>query len=153
MHRHFIAVPLLALAALSLVACGDDEKSSGGGTRAATAVNGDAFCTQATKVDEQMGTMAAIFGDEPAASEAAITAIIDEQVKAEALAPTDIVDVVTTNIQGFRDIAAGLKKFDWDFAAASADPAISALLENPDLQANSDKLDAYLSDKCGIASS
>jgi len=153
MRRSLIAVPLLALASVALVACGDDATSSGGGGRSATAVEGDAFCVQATKVDGLMANMAAIFGDDPAASEAALTLVVDEQTKAEALAPDDIVDVVKVTVQGFRDIATGLKKFNWDLSAASADPDFAALLASPEQDEASTKLGSYLSEKCGIAAS
>jgi len=152
MRRSLLTIPVLVLVSSALVACGDDEKSSGGG-RAATAVKGDAFCVQAAKVDEQMGGMDAMFGGDPAASEAALNSLIDEATKAEALAPTDIVDVLKLNVQGFRDLAAGLEKFDWDINAAGADPEFLALLENLELEDASTKVESYLSEKCGIASS
>jgi len=152
MLRSFIAVPVFALASVALVACGDDEKSSGGG-RAATAVEGDAFCVQATEVDALMANMATLFGGDPAASEAALTALIDEATKAEALAPTDIVDVLKVSVQGFRDLATGLEKYDWDINAAAADPKFAALLESAEQEKASTSVESYLSEKCGIASS
>jgi len=150
MRRSLIAIPVLALASLAFVACGDDKKSSGGG-RAATAVEGDAFCVQATKVDGLMANMDTLFGGDPAASEAALTSLIDEATKAEALAPTDIVDVMKISVQGFRDLAPGLEKFDWDINAAAADPQFLALLESPELEEASSTVETYLTEKCGIA--
>jgi len=151
MRRSLIALPVLALASLALVACGDDDKSSGsGGARAATAVEGDAFCLQAAKVDNAMSGMDS-FGEDPAASEAALKSLIAEATKAEALAPTDIVDVLKKSVQNFRDIAAALEKFNWDFDAAIADPEVVTLLESPEFADASDAVESYLSDKCGIA--
>ena len=150
MRRLLTAIPVLALASLAVVGCGDDKKSSGGG-RAATAVEGDAFCVQAAKVDGLMTNMDTLFGGDPAASEAALTSLIDEATKAEALAPTDIVEVMKVSVQGFRDLARGLDKFDWDINAAAADAKFVALLESPELEEASNTVETYLSEKCGIA--
>lgn len=154
MRRSFIAIPVFVLASLALVACGNDNKSSGaGGARAVTAVKGDAFCMQSTKVDGLMAKMGTLFGGDPAASEAALNALVDEATKSEALAPTDIVDVLKVSVQGFRDLKTGLEKFNWDITAAGADPKFLALLQSPELDKASTTLTTYLSDKCGIASS
>jgi len=152
MRRSLIAVPVFALASFALAACGDDEKSSSGGGRAATAVKGDAFCVKATEVDGLIANMAMAFGDS-AATETALKALVDGATQAEALAPTDIADEVTVSVQGFRDLAAGLEKFDWDLEAASADPDFLALMEGTEADAASARLETYLLEKCGIASS
>lgn len=153
MRRSLIAIPVLALASLAFVACGDDKKSSGGGVRAATAVEGDAFCVQATKVDGLMAEMDTLFGGDPAASEAALKALVDEATKAEAIAPTDIVEALKVSVQGFRDLAKGLEKFDWDINAAAVDPEFLALLESPEVEEASSTVETYLTEKCGLAAS
>ena len=152
MRRCLLALPVLAFASLAVVACGDDDdQSSSGGDRAATAVEGDAFCVQAVAVDGVMDGMGAVFGDDPAASEAALTALVAEATKAEALAPADIVDALSRNVQGFRDLAAALEEFDWDINTATADPDVLALLESSELEEASSTVETYLSEKCGIA--
>ena len=55
------------------------------------------------------------------------------------------------SVQGFRDLARGLDKFDWDINAAAADAKFVALLESPELEEASNTVETYLSEKCGIA--
>jgi|JI10StandDraft_1071094.scaffolds.fasta_scaffold705458_2 hypothetical protein len=148
MTRRF-AVLALPLFALTVVACGDDESSP---SRAATATEGDAFCTAAEKVDALSNSMGeALFGGDPAAAEAALAELVSAGEAAEKVAPTDIQQRVTTSIDGFQQLQTQLKKYNFDLAAAEADPEVLALLQNEELEANGDALDTYLSDKCGIA--
>ena len=134
-----------------MVACGDDEKSS---SRAATAVAGDAFCTEATKVDELTDAMgAALMSGDPVQFESGLDALINAAESAEKVAPTDIVQQINTSIDGFKQLRAGLEKFNWDFDAAAADPEFAALMENEDLETNGTEIDEYLAEKCGIEAS
>ena len=142
-------LPVLALSlfALTVVACGDDEPA-----RAATAVKGDAFCTAAAEVDALTDGMSeALFGGDPAAFETALDALVASAEAAQKIAPTDVEARITKSVNGFKDLRTGLKKFNFDFEAAAADPEFAALLEDPDLEANGNEIDAYLSEKCGIA--
>jgi hypothetical protein len=141
-----LAVLALPLFALTVVACGDDEPA-----RAATAVKGDAFCTEATKVDELSRAMGpALDSGDPVQAEAALGALIAAGDAAEKVAPTDIQQNVSASIGGFRQLQTELKRFDFDVVAAQSDPAIIALFDDEELEASNVELEAYLSDKCGI---
>ena len=140
------ALPRLALTG---VACGDDEDSP---SRAATAVEGDAFCTAATKVDELSDSVGpALDSGDPAQAEGALSALVAAGEAAEKVAPTDIQQNVSASIGGFRQLQTELKRFNFDVVAAQSDPAILALFDDEELAASNDELEAYLSDKCGIA--
>lgn len=142
-----LAVLALPLFALTVVACGDDDSPS----RAATAVEGDAFCTAATKVDELSEAMGpALDSGDPAQAEAALSALIAAGDAAEKVAPTDIQQKVSASVGGFRQLQTELKRFDFDVAASQSDPAILALFEDEALRASNAELEAYLKDKCGI---
>ena len=93
----------------------------------------------------------ALFGGDPAAFETALDALVASAEAAQKIAPTDVEARITKSVNGFKDLRTGLKKFNFDFEAAAADPEFAALLEDPDLEANGNEIDAYLSEKCGIA--
>lgn len=144
--RTLAVVPVLALAA---VACGDDAPA-----RAATATKGDAFCTAAEKVDVLADSLGdSLFSGDPKVAETGMSALLAAAQGAQKIAPTDIKAVVDKNIDGYQQLQAGLKKFNWDADAAGADPDILALLTSEELTTNNETLSNYLADKCGIDAS
>lgn len=150
MTRRF-AVLALPLFALTVVACGDDDKTSSP-SRAATATKGDAFCTAAEGVDELSDAMSAVMASgDPVAFEASFDALIASAKAAEQIAPTDIAPTIAFANGFYEDLQVGLEKYGWDINAMAADPEYAALLQSEEVETNGNELDTYLSDKCGIA--
>jgi len=65
------------------------------------------------------------------------------------VAPSDIKDVVASNVANEVKLGEALKKFNWDFLKAAQDPATKAMFESSNT--DSKAIDEYLSSKCGIA--
>jgi len=152
MRRSLIAVPVLALASLALVACGDDDKSSGGGgVRAATAVEGDAFCTAAAAADVAGdSTSVAIDAGDPTGIKSAVDAAVAAAQAAQKLAPTDIAATVDNVVKVQLDIRDLFASNDYDLAAVAQDPAFAEMQADASVDETATELDTYLEDKCGI---
>jgi hypothetical protein len=155
--RRLLPLALSAVLALSVAACGDD--SSGGSTadgsdRPATATAGDAFCVAAEKMNASTTAfgVAALAQEDAAALEAAMQTIQADGAAVLAAAPTDIEAEVRISIEAFDEVAAGLEKAGWDFAAATKDAEFAALMANADLETNGNTIDAYLLSNCNLGS-
>ena len=169
--KRLIAVAVAATAALTLVACGDDAKSSP--TVASAPVVDETVVDQTvvdqtvvdeTVVDETVAGDDTDFCDYQASINetdtpfdlAAPTAAdfedfytdvvpgVTEQL--EALAPTELkADVVKVNA-GIALIGEVLAKNDWNVAALETDPDMAALIADPAFQTASENIDNY----CGF---
>jgi len=138
---------LIGALLVSASACGSDDPK-----QAATATEGDAFCTAAKSadttgdaVDFENGTSETLKVQVKAALEAATSAL--------ALAPADIEDTAQ-EVLGFQQRFADLlETHDYDIVAAGESEEGRALFNDPAPTAANQDLDAYLEEKCGIVSS
>jgi hypothetical protein len=132
----------VALAPLTLAACGDDGP-------AATATEGDAFCKAAEVADKAGKDLdKAIQSADTKAVEDGFEKLLKAAKAAEAVAPTDIADVVKENNELIVEFNELFEDSDWDLLAVFEDEEFSELVEDSDKV--DEDLEEYLDDKCGI---
>jgi hypothetical protein len=127
-------------------ACGSDEPK-----RAETATEGDAFCVAAQSADTT-GDAVDFEGSTPEVLEAQIVASLDAAKAALDLAPADIEDTAQSLVGFQQRIVDMLEDNDYDIVKVGESEEGRALFSDPELQTVGEELDAYLADKCGIAS-
>ena len=134
--RTLLLAPLLLVA---LSACGDDKNNVG---------SDDDFCTVTRDLDS--GAFDAFSTAEtPEEVEAAITHVVEELDRAEAVAPDEIKDSVSMLADVYDQIATGLEANNWDVEAFFTTDEAAALFEDFD-DGVFDDLELYLEDECGI---
>jgi hypothetical protein len=139
-------IALLSLVALGLAACGSSDGV------AATATEGDAFCGLAQIAKDDNDSLDNIDITDPAKVKLELGGAIDSLSAAVAKAPTDIVDTMKTLLASEEKLEKLLEDNDFDFAKLAASDEGKKMLDDDAISKTGDDLDAYLSDKCGIAS-
>jgi len=142
-----LSLAAFLLASTVLVACGGD-----GGGGGATATEGDEFCTLAKAADSSndQASTALDTGDADKIKTELTRAAADGARAAKA-APDDIRESVEKVVDGQNQIIAALERNDWDILKAFDDKEFATLIEDTSFATAGDKLETYLSDKCGIA--
>ncbi|MDP9464729.1 MAG: hypothetical protein M3P52_08905 [Actinomycetota bacterium] len=138
---------LLSVTALCLTACG-----SGSGV-AATATEGDAFCTLAEVANDDNDTLDSIDVFDRAKVELELGAAIDSLSAAAAKAPKDIAETVKELLSKEEEFEALLKANGYDFVQMSESDEGKKLIDEAENSTTGDEFDAYISDKCGIDTS
>jgi hypothetical protein len=139
----------LVLASTTLAACGSDSKSSGDST--------EAYCARIKAYEEKTDSFDALFaGDEAPASDDMKEAFTSAQEMITVLkdkAPAEIKSDVTLMANGIDEFVELFEKYDWDIMALGASPDMEkfqSVMDNPEAQAASDRLDEFSETKCGI---
>ena len=138
---------LLSLVALGIAACGSSDGE------AATAEEGDQFCTLAQTAKDDNDALDDVDPADPTAVKLQLTAAIDSLSAMAAKAPKDIVDTVNELLANEEKLEGLLKDNDYDFVKFAASDEGKALIDDDSISEIGDELDAYLSDKCGIDTS
>jgi hypothetical protein len=135
---------------VSVVALGFSACSSSDGV-AATAAKGDAFCRLAQTAKDQNDQLDALDFTDTAKVKLNLPSAIDSLSAATAKAPKDIADTFKDLLAKEENIETQLKANDFDIVKTQGTAEGKKAID--DLQSSSvaDKVDAYLSDKCGIA--
>lgn len=159
--KRLIAVAVAATAALTLVACGDDAKSSP--TIASTPVvdetvvdetvvdetvagDGSAFCDYQAEINE-IESPFDLAAPTPADFEDFYTNVVPgvtEQL--QALAPEELKADVAKVSEGIVTIGVVLAANEWDVTALENDPDMQAMILDPAFQTASENIDNY----CGF---
>jgi hypothetical protein len=136
---------LVSVVALGFTACGSSKDV------AATAAKGDAFCKLAQTAKDDNDQLDSIDFSDTAKVRLDLPAAIDSLSAATAKAPKDIAATFTELLTEEEKIEAVLKANDFDLAKMEATDEGKKALDDLQKSPNPDKVDAYLSDKCGIA--
>jgi hypothetical protein len=139
---------LAAVVALGCTACGS---SSGGVT--ATAKKGDAFCKLAQVAKADNDALDVVDVSDTAKVKLELGAAIDSLTAAVAKAPKDIADTAKTLLSKEEQLETLLKDNGYDFTKALSSDAGKKLAADKEAKQAGDDFKAYLSEKCGIASS
>ena len=152
--RGFILTTVLGivgalLATVAFTGCGDDDKSSGGSS-------GD-YCARIAAYKAKSDELDVVFSDtpDPAKVEDAFVTMQTMISDMKNGAPAEIKADVITMSAAIDNVVAIFSKYDWDFTALAAAPDFAELqdqLAGADMQAASDRLEAYSTSVCGIAS-
>ncbi len=147
------SISLLAgavLAATVFVGCGDDAKSGSGSSTTTYCAKIAAYKAKSTELDS-------VFTGTPdsAKIEAAFTTmqLMVNDLKSDA--PAEIKADVTTMSDAIDSVVKIFAQYDWDFVKLASAPEFATLqndLAGADMSAASDRLEAYSTDTCGIAS-
>ncbi|HAN35296.1 MAG: hypothetical protein KAY11_11225 [Ilumatobacteraceae bacterium] len=137
------------LATVAFTGCGDDDKSSGGSS-------GD-YCARIAAYKAKSDELDVVFSDtpDPAKVEDAFVTMQTMISDMKNGAPAEIKADVITMSAAIDNVVAIFSKYDWDFTALAAAPDFAELqdqLAGADMQAASDRLEAYSTSVCGIAS-
>jgi len=142
-----IAVAAVAATAL-LAACGDDKKSSDGGS--------DAYCARVETYEQTSDELDSVFDSSDATADDIRGAFETMAGLADDLedgAPAEIsADLATINGAVDRMLEI-FEQYDWDFAALETAPEaaeLGTLMESAEVTAATDRLDAWALDTCGI---
>jgi hypothetical protein len=139
-----MAAGVAATAALLFAACGGDD----GGAKTGS---GSQFCTLAQTANDKTGALGKLYAENDATTtEKALADALSAAKDAQRKAPAEIKDDVDTAIAGLTAVDKILKKYDYDFGKAAADPDFATLSKDTDYQTASKNLDQYLKDECGI---
>jgi hypothetical protein len=142
MIKQLVVVSVLGF---GFTACG----SSGG--VAATASEGDAFCTLAQSAKDDNDSLSALDGSDAAKLKVELSGAIDSLTKAVGKAPKDIVDTAKILLAKEVELENVLKKYDYDIAKMTASDEGKKIINDESAQSAGDDFDKYLNDKCGIA--
>ena len=137
----------LSLAAGTLTACGGDS----GGSSAAS------YCSRIQAYKDKSDSLDVLFaGDEAPGNDDMKKAFTTMQTMVKDMkkgAPKEIESDVALMSSGIDEIVTAFEKYDWDIAALVASPdaaELDAIFENAEMDAASDRLDAYSLKECGI---
>jgi hypothetical protein len=155
------AVALIAVLALAGAACGDDDDDAGvtdGGTGATVegeaADSGDSgdsgdgggdWCDLARELDADESVLDDLDFTDPESLEDAFRQVVDTIENAADEAPDEIRDDVNLIADGFNDLVDELERVDFNFLDVD-----SSVLDNPELEAASDRIADYNERVCGI---
>jgi hypothetical protein len=137
---------LLSVVAISVTACG-----GGGGGQAATAQSGDSFCKLAQVAKDDNDELSSLDPTDPAKVKVQLSGAIDSLTALSAKAPKDIETTTKTLLAAEVTLESLLKANDFDFAKLATSDEGKKLSDDKTINQAGDDLDAYLSDKCGIA--
>lgn len=139
-----------ALATTVLVACGDDDSTSG---------SSDAdYCARIAAYRAEADGLDAVFASDtpdPAATEDAFTSMQTMVNDLQDGAPSEIADDVDTMAGAIDNVVTIFSKYDWDFTKLAAAPEFVQLQEDlsgPEMEAASTRLTEYSQSTCGIGS-
>ena len=135
---------LLSVVALSFTACGDDDEV------AATATEGDQFCTLAQVAADDHDALETMDFTDPSVVKLQLGAAIDSLNAAAAKAPKDISDTVKSLLSDQEELESLLEEHDFDIVEFSTSDEGKAFAEKDDESTLGDEFDTYLTDKCGI---
>jgi hypothetical protein len=136
---------LLSVLALSFTACGSSDG------QAASASAGDEFCKLAQVAKDDNDELSNIDSTDPSAVKVTLSGAIDSLTAMAAKAPSDISDTVDKLLASEEKLEKLLADNDYDFVKLAASDEGKKLLDDDDISKTGDEMDAYLSDKCGIA--
>ena len=132
------------------VGCGNDSKSGPGGST-------QAYCAKVVAYKAKSDELGAVFSGTPDAHQVkeAFTTLQSMAHDLGKNAPAKIKKDVSTEATALDSVIKILAKYDYDFAKLAAAPEFadfSSSLDSPEVKAASDRLQAYSTDTCGIAS-
>jgi flagellar capping protein FliD len=136
---------LLSVLAVSFTACGSSDG------QAATASEGDSFCKLAQVAKDDNDALDSIDPTDPASAKVQLSGAIDSLTAVAAAAPKDIADTVKKLLASEVKLEQLLKDNDFDFEKFAASDEGKKLLADDSITKTGEELDAYLSDKCAIA--
>ena len=137
---------LLAVAVISVAACGDD-----GGGQAASAQAGDSFCKLAQVAKDDNDALSDLDPTDPAKIKVQLSGAIDSLTTLSAKAPKDIEATTKALLAAEENLESLLKANDFDFTKFAASDEGKQLIDDDSISKAGEDLDKYLSDKCGIA--
>jgi hypothetical protein len=140
--KRFVLLSVVAL--VSLNACGDDTKV------AATATEGDEFCTLVQVAVDDKDTLDSSDPSDSANVKLALSASIDSLSAAAAKAPEDIADTVNSLLDNLERLEGVLADNDFDLVKMSNTEEGKALIAEAEASTLGPEFDTYLTDKCGI---
>jgi len=137
---------LMGLLGFAFTACGSSDG------QAATASEGDNFCKLAQVAKDDNDALDDLVPTDPAKVKVQLSGAIDSLTVVEAAAPKDIKDTVKTLLTNEEKLESLLEDNDFDFEKFAASDEGKELLADDSISKTGEDLDAYLTDKCGIAS-
>ena len=140
-----LALLSVSVLAFSFTACGSSDG------QAATASEGDQFCSLAQVAKDDNDALSNVDSTDPSAVKLALSGAIDSLTAMAGKAPSDISDTVDKLLASEEKLESLLADNDFDFAKLATSDEGKKLLDDDDISKTGDDLDAYLSDKCGIA--
>jgi hypothetical protein len=154
------AMVMVAALALAGGACGGDDDadvtddaaatsdaSDDGGDSGDDGSGGGEWCDMARNVEAEMDTFEDVDFTDPESLEDAYQQMIDEVEDAVDSAPDEIEDDLELIIDGFKELFEALQDVDFDFLELD-----QSVLENSEVEAASDRIEAYNERECGIES-
>ena len=135
---------VLSVLAFSFAACGGSDD------QAASASEGDAFCSLAQVAKDDNDALDGLDITDPTAVRVGLSTALDSLSALAAEAPADIeatVNKLLTNEEKLEDL---LEANDFDFVEMAQSDEGKALLADESLEVPGDELDTYLNEKCGI---
>ena len=136
----------LSLVAGTLTACGGDSSSSA-----------ESYCARIQAFEDKSDSLDVLFdGDAAPSNDAmkdAFTTVQKMLADLKKGAPKEIESDVALVSGGIDDIVTVFEKYDWDIVALVESPdaaGLDAAFENAEMEAASDRLDAYSLKECGI---
>jgi hypothetical protein len=136
---------LLSILTVSFTACGSSDG------QAATASEGDTFCKLAQVAKDDNDALDDLDPTDPAKVKLELGAAIDSLTAVAAAAPKDIAGTVNSLLANEVKLEKLLEDNDFDFAKLAASDEGKKLLDDDSISKDGDDLDAYLGEKCGIA--
>lgn len=146
---------VLVVSILALTGCGGDggdDGDTGGGAAAGrddtdfSGSGSDDFCDLAESYMEQFDDAGGSGGDIEAEYQELVAAIDDLASEAPGEIKADV-EVVNG---AFKRMVAILEKYDYDFTKIPEDEAEAASVDSPEVEAASDRVEAYFEKVCGI---
>lgn len=135
---------LLSVLAIAFTACGSSDG------KAATASDGDAFCTAAQVAKADNDALQDLDPTDPAKVKVQLSGAIDSLSTVAAKAPADISATVNKLLAAEEKLEGLLEDNDFDFVKMLATDEGKQLIADDEITKVGDDLDKYLNDKCGI---
>ena len=150
MKRSIALLATTVFATTLFVSCGDDATSSSGGSTAT-------YCAKIAAYKAKSDELDAVFTGTPdsAKIEDAFTTMQSMVNDLKSDAPAEIKNDVTAMSNAIDSVVKIFSQYDWDFVKLASAPEFATLQEElagADMTAASDRLEAFSSDTCGIAS-
>lgn len=156
MKKSLITLAIGTIAATALLgACGDDDKSSDGGSGDTAAAGGnDAYCAKAEAFELASDALDSTFENPTEESLRTAFETIEPLLQSLATdAPAEVQADVDTLSVPLLDLIELVRSYDWDFAAVQTDPAFAdfnAELESAETTQAQDRMNAWALDTCGL---
>ena len=150
MKRSIALIAGAVLATTLFAGCGDDATSGSGGSTAT-------YCAKIAAYKAKSDELDSVFTGEPDAAkiEDAFTTMQSMVHDLQSDAPAEIKQDVTTMSTAIDSVVKIFSQYDWDFVKLASAPEFATLQEElagADMTAASDRLEAFSTDTCGIAS-